>query len=307
MKLYYAPAACSLASHIALFEAGLKFTALKVDLRHKTLADGSDYLWNPTERTWRIVVASIVAFWAGEFVNSFVMAKMKVWTKGRALWSRTIGSTFAGQGVDSVIFYPVAFLGIWTGPTLMAVMLAGTLAYFIADEWLTRGIPRAPAVSKLAFLLSLAVGIRRFRAPVEAEARRRLERDSGIACLVMIARLHGVAADPDQIAHGFAHDGRALDVPGLLLAAKQLGLVAKRVRVDPARLAKTPLPAIAITSDFVAGPPVGTAADLLGLDSNGKFVFSLWRGGGTLGECRNRGRGNQCIEREDLPRWERLA
>ena len=72
--------------------------------------------------------------------------------------------------------------------------------------------------------------------------RRSAERDSGIACLVMIARLHGVAADPDQIAHGFAHDGRALDVPGLLLAAKQLGLVAKRVRVDPARLAKTPLP-----------------------------------------------------------------
>lgn len=76
--------------------------------------------------------------------------------------------------------------------------------------------------------------------------RRPAVQDSGIACLVMIARLHGVAADPDQIAHEFAHDGRALDVPGLLLAAKKLGLVAKRVRVDPARLAKTPLPAIGI-------------------------------------------------------------
>ncbi|MFN3989520.1 MAG: queuosine precursor transporter [Erythrobacter sp.] len=73
--------------------------------------------------TWRIVVASISAFWAGEFVNSFVMAKMKVWTKGRALWSRTIGSTIVGQGVDSLIFYPVAFWGIWTNEAVMTVMI----------------------------------------------------------------------------------------------------------------------------------------------------------------------------------------
>ncbi|HSX92684.1 MAG TPA: type I secretion system permease/ATPase [Hydrogenophaga sp.] len=77
-------------------------------------------------------------------------------------------------------------------------------------------------------------------------SRRPAAQDSGIACLVMIARLHGVAADPDQIAHEFTHGGRALDMQGLLLAAKNLGLVAKRVRVDPARLAKTPLPAIGI-------------------------------------------------------------
>jgi queuosine precursor transporter len=73
--------------------------------------------------TWRIVVASIIAFWAGEFVNSFVMAKMKVLTKGRALWTRTIGSTFVGQGVDSLIFYPVAFLGIWTTEAVVTVMI----------------------------------------------------------------------------------------------------------------------------------------------------------------------------------------
>ncbi|MCU0948333.1 MAG: queuosine precursor transporter [Porphyrobacter sp.] len=73
--------------------------------------------------TWRIVVASITAFWAGEFVNSFVMAKMKVWTKGRALWTRTIGSTFVGQGVDSLIFYPVAFYGIWTTDAVLTVMV----------------------------------------------------------------------------------------------------------------------------------------------------------------------------------------
>ena len=59
----------------------------------------------------RIVFASIIAFWAGEFVNSYVLARMKIWTKGRHLWSRTIGSTVAGQGVDSLIFYPLAFFG----------------------------------------------------------------------------------------------------------------------------------------------------------------------------------------------------
>src|SRR6476661_2065908 len=52
----------------------------------------------------RIVFASIIAFWAGEFVNSYVLAKMKIWTKGRHLWTRTIGSTIFGEGVDSLIF-----------------------------------------------------------------------------------------------------------------------------------------------------------------------------------------------------------
>jgi queuosine precursor transporter len=72
--------------------------------------------------TWRIVCASIVAFWVGDFVNSFVMAKMKLWTEGRLLWTRTIGSTIVGQGVDSLLFYPIAFAGIWTFDTLLAVI-----------------------------------------------------------------------------------------------------------------------------------------------------------------------------------------
>ncbi|RHW17928.1 VUT family protein [Sphingomonas gilva] len=70
----------------------------------------------------RIVFASIIAFWAGEFVNSFVMARMKIWTKGKALWSRTIGSTIVGQGVDSLIFYPLAFLGVWETRQVLIVM-----------------------------------------------------------------------------------------------------------------------------------------------------------------------------------------
>ncbi|MDQ3482308.1 MAG: queuosine precursor transporter [Pseudomonadota bacterium] len=73
----------------------------------------------------RIVFASIAGFWAGEFVNSFIMAKMKVWTQGRHLWTRTIGSTIVGQGVDSAIFYPAAFLGAagWSNELVLTVTL----------------------------------------------------------------------------------------------------------------------------------------------------------------------------------------
>ena len=70
----------------------------------------------------RIVFASILAFWAGEFVNAYVLARMKIWTRGRHLWSRTIGSTVVGQGVDSLIFYPLAFYGLWDNRTLLIVL-----------------------------------------------------------------------------------------------------------------------------------------------------------------------------------------
>ena len=72
----------------------------------------------------RIVFASVAAFWAGEFVNAYVLARMKVWTAGRHLWARTIGSTVVGQGVDSLIFYPLAFLGAagWTTDLVVAVL-----------------------------------------------------------------------------------------------------------------------------------------------------------------------------------------
>ena len=72
--------------------------------------------------TPRIVIASIIAYWAGEFVNSYTLAKMKIWTRGRFLWSRTIGSTIAGEAIDSLIFYPVAFWGVWTTEQVFEVM-----------------------------------------------------------------------------------------------------------------------------------------------------------------------------------------
>ncbi len=75
----------------------------------------------------RIVFASIVAFWAGEFVNSYVLARMKIWTQGKHLWSRTIGSTIFGQGVDSLIFYPLAFWGVWDTSQVMTVLVTNWL------------------------------------------------------------------------------------------------------------------------------------------------------------------------------------
>ena len=72
--------------------------------------------------TWRIVLPSIVAYWVGDFVNSYVLARLKVFTNGRFLWVRTIGSTIVGQAADSALFYPIAFYGIWTHDALLAVM-----------------------------------------------------------------------------------------------------------------------------------------------------------------------------------------
>ena len=87
--------------------------------------------------TPRIVAASMIAFWAGELANAFIMARMKVWTEGKHLWSRTIGSTVVGQGVDSLIFYPLAFLGVWTTSQVATVMVTNYLVKVIWEAVLT--------------------------------------------------------------------------------------------------------------------------------------------------------------------------
>ena len=79
--------------------------------------------------TPRIVIASLVAYLCGEFVNSFVLAKLKLFTNGRMLWSRTIGSTLIGQGVDTVIFISIAFAGVLPFPVLRVV---------IRDQWIIK-------------------------------------------------------------------------------------------------------------------------------------------------------------------------
>jgi len=83
-------------------------------------------------QTWRILIASLSAFWLGEFANSFVLAKLKVKTEGKWLWTRTIGSTAVGEAIDSLIFYPVAFLGTWPTEQVISVMIGN---YFIKVVW----------------------------------------------------------------------------------------------------------------------------------------------------------------------------
>jgi len=82
--------------------------------------------------TPRIVLASLVAYFCGEFCNSYVLAKMKVRTSGRFLWARTIGSTIVGEAVDSAVFYPVAFLGAWEADLVVRVMITN---YAIKVLW----------------------------------------------------------------------------------------------------------------------------------------------------------------------------
>jgi len=83
-------------------------------------------------QTPRIVFASLTAFFVGEFANSYVLAKLKIKTAGRHLWIRTIGSTIVGEGVDSLVFYPVAFLGVWEPALVWRVMVSN---YMIKVLW----------------------------------------------------------------------------------------------------------------------------------------------------------------------------
>jgi queuosine precursor transporter len=76
--------------------------------------------------TWRIALASMFAYFCGEFVNSFVLAKMKVATNGRYQGARFVGSTIAGEAVDSALFYPLAFYNSGIMPNELVVTLAYT-------------------------------------------------------------------------------------------------------------------------------------------------------------------------------------
>ena len=82
--------------------------------------------------TPRIALASMIAFWCGSFSNSFTLAKMKLLTKGRWLWTRTIGSTLVGELIDSGLFYVIAFYGIWPNEQIVAVTLA---QYVFKTSW----------------------------------------------------------------------------------------------------------------------------------------------------------------------------
>ncbi|MGO9803774.1 MAG: queuosine precursor transporter [Steroidobacteraceae bacterium] len=82
--------------------------------------------------TPRIICASILAYWCGSFVNSYVLAKMKIWTRGRWLWTRLIGSTICGELIDTTLFYSIAFGGQWALNDLLTV---ATDQYVLKSLW----------------------------------------------------------------------------------------------------------------------------------------------------------------------------
>jgi uncharacterized integral membrane protein (TIGR00697 family) len=85
----------------------------------------------------RLVVASLIAYWCGEFANAFVMAKLKLITKGRMLWVRTIGSTVAGQMVDTVVVMTLAFAGTLETSAIIKLMYSGYLSKVIYEAVMT--------------------------------------------------------------------------------------------------------------------------------------------------------------------------
>jgi uncharacterized integral membrane protein (TIGR00697 family) len=87
--------------------------------------------------TPRIVLASMIAFWAGELANAYVLARMKVISDGKDLWMRTIGSTAVGQLVDSLLFYPIAFLGVWATEDVFKVLVTNYLLKVLWEAVLT--------------------------------------------------------------------------------------------------------------------------------------------------------------------------
>jgi queuosine precursor transporter len=102
--------------------------------------------------TWRIALASLVGYFCGEFANSFTLAKMKILTRGRLLWTRTIGSTIVGEAFDTVVFYPLAFYGHpnWPNDLLVRVMIANYVIKVSSEVVVTPVTYRVVAALKRA-------------------------------------------------------------------------------------------------------------------------------------------------------------
>jgi uncharacterized integral membrane protein (TIGR00697 family) len=110
-----------------LFAAFMATVIVHLPPRDKSSAVEAIFGYTP-----RIIAASIVAFWSGSFVNSYVLAKMKLWTRGRWLWTRPIGSTNIGELVDSALFYTIAFAGLWSTDKLVPIMMT---QYVLKSGW----------------------------------------------------------------------------------------------------------------------------------------------------------------------------
>jgi len=119
--------------------AGLAFASFMAWVVVSLPPAGSDFMksYQPAleavfGNAWRIALGSMIAFWCGSFANSYTLAKMKIWTKGKWLWTRTIGSTLVGELVDSSLFYFIAFYGIWATGDLMKIVVA---QYILKTSW----------------------------------------------------------------------------------------------------------------------------------------------------------------------------
>ena len=132
----------------SVFAAGMAFVV--VSLPPSPDWQGQAALAEVFGQVPRIFASSILAFWAGEMANAFVLARMKVLTQGRHLWMRTIGSTVVGQGVDSLIFYPLAFLGVWETRLVFAVLFTNYLLKVLWEVVLTPVTYRVVAFFKAA-------------------------------------------------------------------------------------------------------------------------------------------------------------
>ena len=135
----------------SVFAAGMAFVV--VSLPPSPDWKGQGALADVFGQVPRIFLASILAFWAGEMANAVVLARMKVFTQGKMLWTRTIGSTIVGQGVDSLIFYPLAFLGVWETRLVFTVLVTNYLLKVLWEVVLT------PVTYKVVAWFKTAEGI----------------------------------------------------------------------------------------------------------------------------------------------------
>jgi uncharacterized integral membrane protein (TIGR00697 family) len=106
----------------------------------------------------RIVVASLIAYWCGEFANSFTLAKMKIFTKGRYLWTRTVGSTVVGQFIDTVLVMVIGFTGVVTGSGIVRLIISGYLFKVVYEVvatpltyWIVGFLKRSEGVDKFDY------------------------------------------------------------------------------------------------------------------------------------------------------------
>lgn len=126
----------------------------------------------------RMVAASLVAYWAGEFANSYVMAKMKVWSSGKHLWMRTIGSTAVGQLVDSVVIMTLAFAGRASFGTIVNLIVSGYLGkvlYEAAMTPVTYGVVNALKRAETVDVYDVATDFNPFASGTEGEEFRPLD------------------------------------------------------------------------------------------------------------------------------------